>query len=90
MTYFSSPSSPSYHPGLAGQQFLHHARIGGAGLGQSSFEGDQFGIRVGEDGGDGGLFVCIDGQGIAILSAAAATARSTAARSAAVPHMRYR
>jgi len=40
----------------AGQQFLHHALFEGAGFFTTGFESGDFGIHVGEDGGDGLLF----------------------------------
>ena len=46
----------SYQPNPPGQEFLHHAVLEGAGLVAAGFEGGQFGVHVGEDGGDGGLF----------------------------------
>ena len=35
---------------------MHHALLEGAGFGELGFQFGDFGIHVGEDGGDGGLF----------------------------------
>jgi hypothetical protein len=35
---------------------LHHALFEGVGFGAAGFEGGDFGVYVGEDGGDGALF----------------------------------
>ena len=35
---------------------MHHALLDLAGFGELGFEGGDFGVHVGEDGGDGGLF----------------------------------
>ena len=38
------------------EQVVHHALLELAGFGELGFEGGDFGVHVGEDGGDGGLF----------------------------------
>ena len=43
-------------PRLAGEQFLHHGLLEGAGLVAALLQRRQLGVHVGEDGGDGGLF----------------------------------
>ena len=50
-------ATPSYQPYLSGQQIVHHALLEFAGFGEAGFEGGNLGVHVGEDGGDGGLFV---------------------------------
>jgi hypothetical protein len=35
---------------------VHHALFDLAGFGELGFEGGDFGVHIGEDGGDGGLF----------------------------------
>ncbi len=46
----------SYQPNLTRQQIMHHSLLDLAGFGQFGFQRVDFGIHVGEDGGDGGLF----------------------------------
>jgi len=46
----------SYQPNPSGKQVVHHALFELAGFGELGFEGGDFGIHVGEDGGDGCLF----------------------------------
>ena len=57
-----------YEANPPGQQFLHHALLEGAGLVAAGFEGGEFGVYVGEDGGDGGLFFDLCGARCAIRS----------------------
>jgi len=46
----------SYQPYLTREQIMHHALLDVAGFSQLGFQSGDFGIHVGEDGGDGGLF----------------------------------
>ena len=46
----------SYQPYAPGQQHLHHALLKCPGFVAAGFQGGEFGVHVGEDGGDGGLF----------------------------------
>ena len=46
----------SYQPDAPGQQNLHHALLKRTGLVAAGCQGGEFGVHVGEDGGDGGLF----------------------------------
>ena len=52
-----APSEASNQADPSRQQILHHPLLERAGLGEASFEGGEFGVHVGENGGDGGLFV---------------------------------
>ena len=47
----------SYKANPSGEQFLHHALLEAAGLGELGFQRGDLGVHVGEDGGDGGLFM---------------------------------
>ena len=47
--------SGSYQPNPPGQQRLHHGLLDLARFGELGFERGEFGVHVGEDGGDGGL-----------------------------------
>ena len=58
----------SYEANPTSQQFLHHALLEGAGLVTAGFEGGDLSVHVGEDSGDGGLFVS-DGRQTSMLSA---------------------
>jgi hypothetical protein len=49
---------------LAGEQLLHHALFDGGRFVAAGLEGADFGIHVGEDGGDGALFFNWLGKGI--------------------------
>ena len=44
-------------PDPAREELLHHALLDGAGLVPAAFQGGDFGVHVGEDGGDGALFI---------------------------------
>ena len=52
--------SVTEQPNPAGQERLHHALLDGAGLVSASFQRGDFGVHVGEDGGDG---ICSRGMG---------------------------
>src|SRR5205814_732922 len=49
-------SSCGHEPRLAGEQFLHHGLLDSAGLFAPLFQCSEFGVHVGEHGGDSGLF----------------------------------
>ena len=48
---------------LSSQEFLHHALLEGAGLFTPLLQGGQLRVHVGENGGDGGLFGEVCGNG---------------------------
>lgn len=56
-TLDSSPAGRSHQPDAAGEQRLRHALLEQAGLGEAGFQGGDFGVDVGEGGGDGGLLL---------------------------------
>ena len=45
-----------YEPRAAGEKFLHHGFFECPGFIAADFEGGEFGVHIGEDGGDSGLF----------------------------------
>ena len=47
--------SLSWQANLPGEQLVHHALLEGTGFGELGFQFGDFGVHVGEDGGDGGL-----------------------------------
>ncbi len=54
-----------YQADFAGEEVLHHTLLKLASFRQLGFEGGDFGVAVGEDCGDGGLFA-YDAEGHAI------------------------
>ncbi len=50
--------------GFAGEEFLHHGLFEGLGFVAAGLEGGEFGVHVGEDLGDGGLFFYMAGRSI--------------------------
>ena len=80
-------------PRLAGEQLLHHGLLEVAGLVAAGFERRQLGVHVGEDGGDGGLFVMIgqrdlEGSYVATVDAEIIGACQPALRSGGSPGVR--